>query len=64
MAANFWSAAEKLGGIYEARDSILGGFLSGLDEFAGALAFEFNKAFSSGARRGWLHLSDGDLSRR
>ncbi len=38
----------ELGGIYEARDSILGGFLSGLDEFAGALAFEFNKAFSQG----------------
>ena len=38
----------ELGGIYEARDTILGGFLTGLDEFAGALAFEFNKAYSQG----------------
>jgi len=38
----------ELGGIYEARDNILGGFLTGLDDFAGALAFEFNKAFSQG----------------
>ncbi len=38
----------ELGGLFEARDSILGGFLSGLDDFAGALAFEFNKAFSQG----------------
>ncbi len=38
----------ELGGIYEARDNILGDFLSGLDEFAGALAFEFNKAYSQG----------------
>ncbi|MEM8944420.1 MAG: flagellar hook-associated protein FlgK [Planctomycetota bacterium] len=38
----------ELGGIYESRDTILDDFLSGLDEFAGALAFEFNKVYSQG----------------
>jgi len=38
----------ELGGLYESRDNILGGFLSGLDNFAGALAFEFNKVYSQG----------------
>lgn len=38
----------ELGGVYESRDRILGGFISGFDEFAGALAFEFNKAYSQG----------------
>jgi len=38
----------ELGGIYAARDNILGNFLTSLDEFAGALAFEFNKGFSQG----------------
>jgi len=30
------------------RDEVLGGFLDQLDDFAGTLAFEFNKIFSSG----------------
>ena len=38
----------ELHGIYEARDTILGGFLGGLDDFARALTFEFNKVYSQG----------------
>lgn len=38
----------ELHGIYQARDGIVGEFLSQLDRFAGALANEFNKQFSSG----------------
>lgn len=38
----------ELGGIYAARDTILDGFLTGLDEFTEALTFEFNKAYSQG----------------
>ncbi len=38
----------ELQGLYEARDTIAGGFLSGLDEFASTLAFEFNKIYSLG----------------
>lgn len=38
----------ELQGIYEARDTILGGFLDGLDSFAATLAFEFNKIYSQG----------------
>jgi len=35
-------------GLKAARDDVLGGFLDKLDDFAGTLAFEFNKIFSSG----------------
>lgn len=42
------SASGKLAGLIDARDNILGGFLNRLDDFAGALAFEFNKIYSSG----------------
>jgi flagellar hook-associated protein 1 FlgK len=38
----------ELHGIYEARDTIVGGFIDRLDEFAGALANEFNKVYSQG----------------
>lgn len=38
----------ELKGIYEARDRIVGGFLDKLDNFAAALAFEFNKIYSQG----------------
>jgi len=38
----------ELQGLLEARDQVLGGFLDKLDDFAGTLAFEFNKVFSSG----------------
>jgi flagellar hook-associated protein 1 FlgK len=35
-------------GLYAARDDVVGGFLSKLDDLAGTLAFEFNKAYSQG----------------
>lgn len=38
----------ELHGVYESRDTILGGFLDGIDEFARALTFEFNKVYSQG----------------
>lgn len=38
----------KLAGLTSSRDEILAGFLNQLDGFAGTLAFEFNKVFSSG----------------
>jgi flagellar hook-associated protein 1 FlgK len=38
----------ELHGIYESRDSIVTGFLDGLDKFASTLAFEFNKVYSQG----------------
>lgn len=41
-------AGGELHGIYEARDTIVGGFLNQLDRFAGGLASEFNKVFSQG----------------
>jgi flagellar hook-associated protein 1 FlgK len=40
--------AGELHGVYEARDTIVAGFLDRLDEFAAALAFEFNKVYSQG----------------
>ena len=41
-------ASGKLHGLETARDDILGGFLDGLEQLAGALIFEFNKLHSSG----------------
>ena len=38
----------ELHGLLTARDNVLGGFLDKLDNFAGTLAFEFNKIYSSG----------------
>ena len=38
----------ELQGLFEARDNILGGFLDDLDNFAAALAFQFNKVYSQG----------------
>ncbi|MBN1854947.1 MAG: flagellar hook-associated protein FlgK [Pirellulales bacterium] len=38
----------ELGGLYKARDAILGNFLDQLDTFAGTLVFEFNKVYSQG----------------
>ncbi len=38
----------ELQGLYTARDGILGGFLTDLDDLAGTLTFEFNKLFSQG----------------
>jgi len=41
-------AGGELAGLMAARDEILGGFLDRLDDFAGNLAFEFNKVYSQG----------------
>jgi len=38
----------ELHGLYEARDRITGDFIDRLDQFAAALAFEFNKVYSQG----------------
>jgi flagellar hook-associated protein 1 FlgK len=38
----------ELAGLYKVRDEILGGFIDNLDNFAGTLAYEFNKIYSSG----------------
>jgi flagellar hook-associated protein 1 FlgK len=38
----------ELHGAYQARQNIVGGFLNRLDEFARALAWEFNKVYSQG----------------
>ena len=42
------TAGGEVGGLYEARDEIVSGFLNRLNDLAGALAFEFNKVFSQG----------------
>ena len=42
------ATAGELLGLYTARDQVVEGFLSGLDDLAGALAFEFNKVYSQG----------------
>ena len=41
-------ASGELYGVYQARDTIAGGFLDRLNDFAGALANEFNKIYSQG----------------
>jgi flagellar hook-associated protein 1 len=38
----------ELQGLYAGRDEIIGSFLTRLDELAGTLAYEFNKAYSQG----------------
>jgi flagellar hook-associated protein 1 FlgK len=40
--------AGEVAGLMSSRDDVLGRFLDQLDSFAGTLAFEFNKVFSSG----------------
>jgi flagellar hook-associated protein 1 len=42
------SGAGRLGGLYAARDNILGGFLHGLDNVTKTLINEFNKVYSGG----------------
>jgi flagellar hook-associated protein 1 FlgK len=42
------TASGELQGLYAARDDIVGGFLTRLDELAATLAFEFNKLYSQG----------------
>ena len=38
----------EVAGLVNSRDNVLGGFLDQLNQFAGTLAFEFNKIYSSG----------------
>jgi flagellar hook-associated protein 1 FlgK len=38
----------EVGGLYQARDSIVGGFIDTLDQFAGTLAWEFNRLHTQG----------------
>ncbi len=38
----------EINGLYTARDNVIGGFLTKLDNLAGTLAFEFNKVYSQG----------------
>jgi flagellar hook-associated protein 1 FlgK len=42
------TTAGELHGLYAARDEIVSDFLTKLDEFAGTLAFEFNKVYAQG----------------
>lgn len=42
------ASSGQLAGLKEARDQILGGYLQNLNDFSKTLAFEFNKAYSSG----------------
>lgn len=42
------TASGELAGLLQSRDDILGRFLDDLNNFAGALVFEFNRVFSSG----------------
>jgi flagellar hook-associated protein 1 FlgK len=55
------ATAGDLAGLTIARDDILGGFIDDLDQFAGTLAFEFNRLFSSGqGRSGFQTLQSHD----
>ena len=63
------TASGKLGGLLDARDNVLGGFLTGLDDFTKTLAHEFNRLYSSGqGLKGFTSLtsdfevSDADLA--
>jgi len=42
------SGGGRLGGLYAARDNVLGGFLNGLDDITKSLVYEFNKVYSGG----------------
>lgn len=42
------TATGEVAGFYAARDQVVGGFLSKLNDLAGTLAFEFNKVYSQG----------------
>src|SRR5262249_21130916 len=42
------TATGEVAGLYAARDQIVGGFMSKLNDLAGTLAFEFNKVYSQG----------------
>jgi len=50
----------ELAGLVQSRDEILGGFVDELGSFANTLAYEFNKAFSSGqGLKGYSTLTSG-----
>lgn len=52
------SSSGKLAGLIDARDSIIGGFITKLNHFAKTFAFEFNKVFSSGqGLSGFSHVT-------
>jgi len=52
------SSSGELGGLITARDQVVGGFLDRLNQFAGTLAFEFNKLYSSGqGLKGYQNLT-------
>ncbi len=42
------SGGGRLGGLYAARDNVLGGFLTGLNNITQSLIYEFNKVYSGG----------------
>jgi flagellar hook-associated protein 1 FlgK len=42
------TATGEVAGLYAARDQVVGGFLTKLNDLAGTLAFEFNKVYSQG----------------
>jgi flagellar hook-associated protein 1 FlgK len=42
------TATGEVAGFYAARDQVVGGFISKLNDLAGTLAFEFNKVYSQG----------------
>jgi flagellar hook-associated protein 1 FlgK len=42
------SGGGRLGGLYTARDNVLGGFLTGLNNISQSLIYEFNKVYSGG----------------
>jgi flagellar hook-associated protein 1 FlgK len=46
--AKLESASGELGGLIDARDNVLGGFLDKLNDFVQTLIYEFNKVYSSG----------------
>ena len=48
------ASSGKLAGLLTARDTTMGGFLTQLDDFAEALAYEFNKLYSQGQGINWF----------
>ena len=56
------TSSGQLHGILDSRDNVLGGFLDQLNDFAGTLAYEFNKVYSGGqGLKGFTSLT-GDFA--
>ncbi len=55
-------SAGELHGLTDARDTILGGFLDRLDDFARTLAFEFNKVYSGGQGLNGYHEATSEFA--